>query len=60
MEWHLQLKINKNNRASVLFGSTTNMGVPACTYSIGANGSNTTFLGRITNGVGAVSIAHDS
>jgi autotransporter-associated beta strand protein len=42
---------------TVLFGSSTNMGVPACTYSIGANGSNTTFLGRITNGVGAVSIA---
>jgi autotransporter-associated beta strand protein len=41
---------------TVLFGSSTNMGVPACTYSIGANGSNTTFLGRITNGVGAVSI----
>jgi len=31
--------------------------VPACTYSIGANGSNTTFSGRITNGLGAVSIA---
>jgi autotransporter-associated beta strand protein len=42
---------------TILFGSSTNMGVPACTYSIGANGSNTTFLGRITNGVGAVSIA---
>jgi len=42
---------------TVLFGSSTNMGVPACTYSIGANGSNTTFLGRITNGVGAVSIS---
>jgi autotransporter-associated beta strand protein len=41
---------------TVLFGSSTNMGVPACTYSIGANGSNTTFLGRITNGLGAVSI----
>jgi autotransporter-associated beta strand protein len=41
---------------TVLFGSSTNMGVPACTYSVGANGSNTTFLGRITNGVGAVSI----
>jgi len=41
---------------TVLFGSGTNMGVPACTYSIGANGSNTTFPGRITNGVGAVSI----
>lgn len=41
---------------TVLFGSSTNMGVPASTYSIGANGSNTTFLGRITNGVGAVSI----
>jgi autotransporter-associated beta strand protein len=41
---------------TVLFGSSTNMGAPACTYSIGANGSNTTFLGKITNGVGAVSI----
>jgi autotransporter-associated beta strand protein len=41
---------------TVLFGSSTNMGVPASTYSIGANGSNTTFLGRITNGVGSVSI----
>jgi autotransporter-associated beta strand protein len=41
---------------TVLFGSGTNMGVPASTYSIGANGSNTVFSGRITNGVGAVTI----
>jgi autotransporter-associated beta strand protein len=42
---------------TILFGSSTNMGVPACTYSIGANGSNTVFSGRITNGVGAVTVA---
>src|ERR1051326_5282420 len=44
---------------TVLFGSSTNMGVPACIYSIGANGSHATFLGRLTNGVCAVSLTKD-
>lgn len=41
---------------TVLFGSSTNMGVPNCTYSIGAAGGDMSFQGRITNGVGTVAI----
>jgi autotransporter-associated beta strand protein len=41
---------------STLSGSTTNLIAPGTTYSIGANGNNTVFSGRIINGLDTVSV----
>jgi autotransporter-associated beta strand protein len=41
---------------TLLSGSVSNTPTPTSIYSIGANGSDSTFFGRIADGVGAVSV----